>query len=75
MTNVNPRCRYCGQRRSSPRALRAKRMSPTADPTLCPLDGHRYPPAPPDCRGCAGACIACESPDAQLPCPICGFAG
>ena len=75
-TASNPRCRYCGQYRStSQRSLRAKRIAFTSDPTICPLDGHAYPPAAPDCRGCAGACIECEQPGAPLPCPTCGFAG
>ena len=75
----DPRCRYCGTRRSRANVLLKlqgeRTVPPNFDPGLCPLDGHRLPPAEPDCRGCAGACLQCESPEVPLPCPRCGFAG
>lgn len=75
-TPTNPRCRYCGQRRSTTqRSLRSKGLPVLTDPAICPIDGHAYPPAVPDCRGCAGACITCEQPGAPLPCPDCGWTG
>ena len=72
---MDPRCRYCGQRNSTTlRSLRAKRMPVNLNPGYCLLDGHALPPAPPDCEGCAGACVDCE--DGHLPvgvpCPECG---
>jgi hypothetical protein len=75
-TARDPRCRYCGLRRSVAVArLAARNMSPSPDRSVCPLDGHRLPPEPPDCRGCAGACTYCKGEIEPLPCPHCGFAG
>jgi hypothetical protein len=70
---MDPKCRYCGKRRSAARKMVSSRLPGAAlDPSRCPLDGHLLPPAPPDCRGCAGACIVCEDERAPLPCPHCG---
>ena len=73
---MDPRCRYCGQRRSKSLHLaKAQGRDVSALPAgVCPSDGHALPPAPPDCEGCSGACIDCE--DGHLPvgvaCPECG---
>lgn len=66
-------CRYCGRTPVTARlAVQSVGRKGHSSEARCPDDGHRLPPAPPDCLACAGACLACDSEEAVLPCPRCG---